>query len=1060
MPPLQKLHDAFLGKTPADKPLISASNVAPTLLPSEVSAKTLSGYDPDDGSRPGKIWWSADDDSAKKEGKPTRVYRWNEFGKEITTEFDESHFMLDGNFESNSSAGHKEFQDRIRAIHFRKEGKARADIAKLLGRSEKFVTKWWQKDEKEVPRPWGVHEYLSKEMGQKTFSAKRAGAVQEEDTATSTASWWRDVEVKRKYVQDPAVYEEILKAADWQSTVARTRDFSTGASNLKYDKEGKLRNQANQGAKYVQGLSPAFDKCLQKLFAEYGIADRTSGIGLNWYPDGGAALGSHRHDCWTALFSFGEERILTIDKTPLLCQDGDLVIFGTQRHGVPFMPEISEGRITVPIFFYPDHLQMQKQWQTLTDPEDQRASRPLIKMKQEYTLAKEGSSMMLWEDPRNYNALQQLQQLGFDEEAAQMALRMTEFDVEKAAETLLMSGAASEIDLLSNSDESTEVHVSGRWNARVRAAAVTKLGGSASCSNGYSMSSSSTDVHVAECDCGHDDAALAFKLQMEEDSCQPAHAMGATCYSNDDDMAAVLAAQLEEEELSGGQMNDELREAQFAMYNEQLTREDAEEWHGHGDLMQGGFQRAVLSLKTMDKTTCYSIGHGRLLERDFYEILSLNSIRALYDFRPSDYRGDVHSPTQCFSVRALKSTCKARGIQYKHVALGREGAYGILNHISSDEAEHVLTELVWHAKRHKTAFLGFEEDWRMDHRQVIAEALVKHGHTVKHIDNSGGTEDHKAGHQFPDFILQEEEKLRKLEKMRQAGELKRPEKSSVDRSTEAVAKRLDRPAEVVDAMDEMRHAANQKELVQVQRKLARTYRIAESKGALANKVLSNTPQWIVEEAKEQEIWIAQKKIEKAQAAKLQEGKDKDIPSQGKSESVEQESLMVECLGCSMHFPWEELTAGEGLCSTCRCSTKLSNGGEERTEELFVECSSCADLTSWQILELGDGLCPSCTRTSSAGASDNGAGTLDKDAASETLEKPAFSTSTTAMLDDGVLHSVCDDVSAQIISETPTSKSVPKAAAHESVDMCCSQEVAVESVKSTWRSRRRAAASAS
>lgn len=51
-------------------------------------------------------------------------------------------------------------------------------------------------------------------------------------------------------------------------------------------------------------------------------------------------LGSHRHDCWTALFSFGHERILTIDNTPLLMQDGDLCIFGTQRHGVPVMPEI------------------------------------------------------------------------------------------------------------------------------------------------------------------------------------------------------------------------------------------------------------------------------------------------------------------------------------------------------------------------------------------------------------------------------------------------------------------------------------------------------------------------------------------------------------------------------------------------------------------------------------------------------------------------------------------------------------------------------------------------
>merc|ERR1719491_1727375 len=99
--------------------------------------------------------------------------------------------------------------------------------------------------------------------------------------------------------------------------------------------------------------------------------------------------------------------------------------------------------------------------------------------------------------------------------------------------------------------------------------------------------------------------------------------------------------------------------------------------------------------------------------------------------------------------------------------------------------------------------------------------------------------------------------------MRQAGELKRPDKSAVDRSSESIASRLARPAEEVDAMDELRAAGNQVELVQVQRKLARVQRIAEEKGLLANKALTNTPQWILDEAREQEAWIAQKKVEKA-----------------------------------------------------------------------------------------------------------------------------------------------------------------------------------------------------
>ena len=41
--------------------------------------------------------------------------------------------------------------------------------------------------------------------------------------------------------------EELLKNTEWKSSAARTRDFSTGASHVKYDKEGKMKLQGNQG---------------------------------------------------------------------------------------------------------------------------------------------------------------------------------------------------------------------------------------------------------------------------------------------------------------------------------------------------------------------------------------------------------------------------------------------------------------------------------------------------------------------------------------------------------------------------------------------------------------------------------------------------------------------------------------------------------------------------------------------------------------------------------------------------------------------------------------------
>merc|ERR1712012_150158 len=144
----------------------------------------------------------------------------------------------------------------------------------------------------------------------------------------------------------------------------------------------------------------------------------------------------------------------------------------------------------------------------------------------------------------------------------------------------------------------------------------------------------------------------------------------------------------------------------------------------------------------MEKSTLYSVGHGDMLEKDFWEMLQCNSIRVLYDVRPTDYRGELFSRHQRFSLAALRSQCRARGIFLKSMPIGRESAYGTLKHIQTDEGRHTLVELVWQAKRKRTAFLGKEELWQDDARQVIADELVKGGHTVEHVRSDGSTETH------------------------------------------------------------------------------------------------------------------------------------------------------------------------------------------------------------------------------------------------------------------------------------------------------------------------------
>mmetsp|Transcript_151953 Transcript_151953/g.268302 ORF Transcript_151953/g.268302 Transcript_151953/m.268302 type:complete len:894 (-) Transcript_151953:7-2688(-) len=822
-----------------------------------------------------------------------------------------------------------------------------------------------KKTVKEVPRPHGVHAYLSFDNG----GAFGQGAKKSDSSAMDAATHWRDVEIRRGFAKDPAVYAELLQNGDWkQAEGSTTRDFRTGARHLKYDKEGNIRLQGYMRAKYKPGQSPALDAALQKLFATYGIEDRTSGVLLNYYEDGKMMLGSHRHDCWTALFSFGSDRILTIDNTPLLCRDGDLINFGTQRHGVPLMPEISEGRITVPVFFYPDKLQKQAMWQTITDAEEAKPSAKFATMLSGagLSLAAENNDM----ERKFASEILQLCQLGFPEDLAKEALMSHDFNVEKAVQVLLEvhgnpSIPVGDRELGGEACEAACCSASiGRWRSRRVCAEDTQ-----------SCTLLMQDPKVSEEEAASQAAALALHLgELERSSgMSPGEAESCALLMQDSQVneeeaasqAAALAMHLDELERGNGM--SAVLQAQFQQYEAEIDRLDVEDrWNGtNGDLMAIRKAQELLTLEDMEKATVYSIGHGDLHERAFFEILQLNSVRVLYDTRPTDYRHELLGIPERFEVSSLKMACKNRGIFYKRMVVGRESAYGTLAHLRSEQGKHVLIELAWQARRKATAFLGQTTDWQLDPRLAIAQDLCAAGHHVKHISSDGSVHEHVQLGTLPDWLVTEEERLRKLEKQRQSGELKRPQKSAADRSSEVVASRSMRPADEIDAMAALREAETQPELKLVQQRLARIQRVAEKK-ELPNKVLTNTPGFIKEEARAQADWIAQRKLEK----------QKQVPSkanqaqQGVSSSAEDggvSDLQVECARCGLMQNWTDLQEGDGVCLACRdptlgASTRAELEGSASPElqaDLLVECRKCGEAQPWNVLALGDGFCSRC-----------------------------------------------------------------------------------------------------
>eukprot|EP00747_Dinoflagellata_sp_TGD_P078026 gnl/TRDRNA2_/TRDRNA2_159866_c0_seq1.p1 gnl/TRDRNA2_/TRDRNA2_159866_c0~~gnl/TRDRNA2_/TRDRNA2_159866_c0_seq1.p1 ORF type:complete len:282 (+),score=68.48 gnl/TRDRNA2_/TRDRNA2_159866_c0_seq1:105-950(+) len=111
-----------------------------------------------------------------------------------------------------------------------------------------------------------------------------------------------------------------------------------------------------------------------------------------------------------------------------------------------------------------------------------------------------------------------------------------------------------------------------------------------------------------------------------------------------------------------------------------------------------------------------------------------------------------------------------------------------------------------------------------------------------------------------------------MEAARKAGELKRPEKSSTTRSTEAVARMLTMEKDTFDVGAEIRDAENQTDLNRAQKKVVRMQAAENRKEAgLSKKTLVGAPKYVLEAAREEQERFAAKKAEKAKLA--QGGKD-------------------------------------------------------------------------------------------------------------------------------------------------------------------------------------------
>eukprot|EP00927_Polykrikos_kofoidii_P064930 TRINITY_DN60737_c0_g1_i1.p1 TRINITY_DN60737_c0_g1~~TRINITY_DN60737_c0_g1_i1.p1 ORF type:complete len:830 (+),score=130.82 TRINITY_DN60737_c0_g1_i1:77-2491(+) len=241
----------------------------------------------------------------------------------------------------------REYEAKLKAIDLRTRGIEKSVVAARLGRSERWVQKWWNREPRLLERPHGAQQAV--------FSR-------------APLEGFRDVELTKNMVQDNSLFGVLDRAVPWRRGKVMTRDVLTGELVLRFDAHGNTIPASRLVSDCPKGIDP-LDALLRKVFSQANIRDPQARVVLNMYTDGTKQLNSHRHDYWTCLVSLGASRVLLVDNRPFIMEDGDMIVFGTQLHGVPPMPEVVDGRISLVVFFYPDRDNLERRWLTVLGSE-------------------------------------------------------------------------------------------------------------------------------------------------------------------------------------------------------------------------------------------------------------------------------------------------------------------------------------------------------------------------------------------------------------------------------------------------------------------------------------------------------------------------------------------------------------------------------------------------------------------------------------------------------------------------------------------------------------------
>jgi len=292
----------------------------------------------------------------------------------------------------------KDYQDSIRVVHFRNCGHSDQKIAERLRLPAEFVKSCRAPDKLPVPKQ--VPKYIA-DHGLRCLE----GGIEP----------FRPAELRRAFVQSSgAVLRALSSSLSWVAAPALKRDYDTGEV---WDTGHRLLRE--KASCCLRTGVPVVDAAIASIIEEYEIDDPGAYLLCNRYKDGRAFIAPHQHDFWSATFSFGASRVFILDQMDLILQDGDVLIFGSQKHSVPKMPNSIGERISLSLFWYPN-------WRSYCSYTEEQLNQWQM----------ESEAEALWAAQRA-SSVDMLSQLGFNLDVIVPALNHYSDDFDAAMDTLL-----------------------------------------------------------------------------------------------------------------------------------------------------------------------------------------------------------------------------------------------------------------------------------------------------------------------------------------------------------------------------------------------------------------------------------------------------------------------------------------------------------------------------------------------------------------------------------------------------------------------------------------------